>query len=347
MEQATQKLKKKAFELGFDLAGVTTFDCSNEVDRLQKWVESGHHAEMSYMKDRLDAYEDPNLVLDGVQSVLMLGTAYQTLDPVPPAPGEGCFSRYAWGTDYHNLIRKRLKKLSAYHRELFPEGHARGVVDTAPVLERHLAQKAGLGWIGKNNLLINDRFGSWIFLAGLLSTEPLTPDQPGPDSKCGSCRVCLNACPTGALAAPFTLDANRCLSYWLVENRGPIPLELRPLVGDRLFGCDTCQAACPANQGVEWSQETEFAPRSGCNPVQLREILRMTDQEFENRFAGTPIKRIGREGLLRNAAIVAGNRPTPSLELCLVDLLDSPSEIVREAAAWALAKYPPSRQGEP
>lgn len=340
MNQATEKLKQKAIQLGFDLAGVATLGKSDGVDRLREWIKSGKNAGMSYMSDRLDAYEDPNLVLDSVQCVLMLGTAYQTIDPALPSLGEGGFSRYAWGTDYHNLIRKRLKSLSAYHRELFPAGHARGVVDTAPVLERYLARKAGLGWIGKNNLLINDRFGSWIFLSGLLSTEPLTPDEvdfhKNSDQKCGSCQACLNACPTGALVAPCSLDACRCLSYWLVEHRGPIPLELRPLVDNRLFGCDTCQAVCPANREAQRSKEKEFFPRPGQHHVQLIEILQITDDQFQRRFAGTPIKRLGREGLLRNAAIVAGNRPTPSLRGPLTVLLDDPSETVRDAAAWAL-----------
>ena len=339
MDQATGKLKQKAIELGFDLAGVAVLGKSDGVERLRPWLESGKNAGMSYMSERLDAYEDPNLVLDGVRCILMLGTAYHTLEPAQLDSGEGCISRYAWGIDYHDLIRERLKLLSAYHRELFPNGHARGVVDTAPILERHFAKKAGLGWIGKNNLLINDRFGSWIFLSGLLSTESLTPDESGPDQKCGSCQACLNACPTGALVAPCSLDACRCLSYWLVENRGPIPLELRPLVDNRLFGCDTCQAVCPANRESQKSHEQAFFPRPGQYQVPLLDILQITEEQFNERFEGTPIKRIGREGLLRNAAIVAGNRPTPSLKEALTELLNSPSETVRDAAAWALNRF--------
>lgn len=339
MHQTTTKLKQKAFELGFDLAGCTTICKSDGVEQLQKWLKSGQNADISYMAERLDAYKNPNLVLDGAQSILMLGTAYHTLDPAQPKLGEGRFSCYAWGTDYHDLIRKRLKALAAYHRELFPSGHARGVVDTAPILERHHAKKAGLGWIGKNNFLINDEFGSWVFLSGLLSTEPLTPDEPGPDQKCGACQACINACPTGALLAPCSLDASRCLSYWLGEHRGPIPLELRPQVDNRLFGCDTCQSVCPANREAEKSTEEAFLPRPGQHPVDLVEILQITETQFEQRFTGTPIKRIGREGLLRNAAIVAGNRPTPSLKGPLVRLLlESPSETVREAVTWALQR---------
>lgn len=339
MRQATQKLKRKAIELGFDLAGVAVLGKSEGVERLREWLKSGGNAGMSYMSERLDAYEDPNQVLDGVQTILMLGTAYQTLNSPQTNPGEGRFSRYAWGTDYHDLIRIRLRALSEYHKELFPSGHARGVVDTAPILERYHAKKAGLGWIGKNNFLINDRFGSWIFLSGLLSTEPLTPDEPGPDQKCGDCQACLNACPSSALVAPCSLDASRCLSYWLVENRGPIPVELRPLVDNRLFGCDTCQSVCPANRKAQKCKEKEFFPRPGHYHVQLGEILQITEEQFQSRFAGTPIKRLGRDGLLRNAALVAGNRQDPSLKGCLVPLIDHSSETVRDAASWALERF--------
>ncbi|MHC4181213.1 MAG: epoxyqueuosine reductase [Planctomycetota bacterium] len=201
----TAALKQEAARLGFDLAGATPAARPPGIDRLKQWLADGHAGRMGYLADRAEAYEHPRYVLDGVKSVLMLGANYRTAEPVSPKSGQGRVSRYAWGTDYHELIRRRLHCLADFHRRLVPQARVRGVVDTAPLPERQFAQLAGLGWIGKNTLLLNEQFGSWIFLAALLTTEELDYDEPFGRGHCGSCRVCLDACPTGALIEPYRL----------------------------------------------------------------------------------------------------------------------------------------------
>ncbi len=247
-------------------------------------------------------------------------------------------SRYAWGTDYHEVIHEQLKKLAEFHRQVVPRSSVRGVVDTAPLLERSFAQQAGLGWIGKNTLLINEQFGSWIFLAALLTSEELqyatdirTELNSVPDglkirptnrptnnffpeiSRCGSCRACLDACPSGALLAPYCLDARKCVSYLTIESRGTIPLELRQACGDRLFGCDACQEACPWNHRTPKSSENKYKPRAGMNPVNLAELFALDEDAFRRRFRDTPLWRAKLNGLLRNAAVALGNQSNADL----------------------------------
>jgi epoxyqueuosine reductase len=308
----TAALKKKAFELGFDLAepaAIVEFD----IARLDDWISKGYAGEMRYFAERMEAYRNPNLVLDGVKSVLMLGMNYRTVEPIEPQAGQGRVSRYAWGEDYHTLIRERLNSLADFFRELEPSARCRGIVDTAPFPEKIYAAKAGLGWIGKNTTLISPQFGSWIFLAGLLTTVELEPASGATEAspivdRCGDCNRCVEACPTGALFAPYRLDARRCISYLTVEYRGDIPEELRRKMGNRLFGCDACQEACPWNHRTPATAETAFSPREGMNPVDLEAIDNLDEDSFRNRFRGSPIQRVKREGLLRNAGIAKENR---------------------------------------
>ena len=305
----TAALKEEATRLGFDLAGATPAAAPPGFDRFRQWLADGFAGDMHYLADRLDAYGDPGRLLDGVRSILVMAVNYRSVEPAAAGPGQGRVSRYAWGADYHDAIRRRLHALADFHRRLVPDGRVRGVVDTAPLLERQFAQRAGLGWIGKNTMLINERFGSWTFLAALLTTEELAYDEPATTGHCGSCRACLDACPTGALVEPYRLDARKCISYLTIESRGPIPAELRAACGDRLFGCDACQEACPHNGRTPSTAEPAFHPSPGMNPAELAELLALDEAGFRRRFRHTPLWRARREGILRNVGVVLENQP--------------------------------------
>jgi epoxyqueuosine reductase len=295
---------------------------------------------MHYLADRRDAYADPNRVLDGVRSIVMLAMNYRTAEPVTPDSGQGRVSRYAWGeADYHDLIHERLDLLSEFLKDRVPEARVRGVVDTAPLLEREFAQLAGLGWIGKNTLLLNRHEGSWFFLAALLTDIELTYDAPHEIDHCGTCRACLDACPTNAFPQPYVLDASRCISYLTIELRDAIPAELRIGMGEWVFGCDVCQDVCPWNSRAPLSRQQEFDARPNSNPMDLIGLFELDDAAFRERFRRTPLWRPRRRGLLRNAAIALGNRPTLLAISALVRGLNDDEPLVRGASAWALGQY--------
>jgi len=316
--QLTAALKAEARRLGFDLVGAAPAVDAPDWQRYREWIAAGRAGEMRYLVERVDQRRHPRSILPEVRSVLMLAANYRTVEPASEdrasedqtsaGRGRAVVSRYAWGRDYHDTLRERLRRLADFHRELTPDARMRGVVDTAPLLERDYARLAGLGWIGKNTCLINRRFGSWLFLAAMLTSEPLEYDEPDKTDHCGRCRRCLDACPTGALVAPYTLDARRCLSYATIELRGPIPESLKPALGSRLFGCDACQAVCPHNRRTPCSTETDFRPREGMNPVSLAEVESLTAEQFKRRFGATPLARAKLEGLLRNAAAIRTNQ---------------------------------------
>jgi epoxyqueuosine reductase len=265
---------------------------------------------------------------------------YRAAEPWPPASGEGRVSRYAWGTaDYHDVIHERLESLAGFLRSCVPAALARGVVDTAPLMEREFAQLAGLGWVGKHTLLINRTQGSWFFLAALLTDVELEYDSSHETDHCGTCRACLDACPTGAFPQPYVLDATRCISYLTIELRDSIPAELRPGLGDWLFGCDVCQEVCPWNSHAEPNGRVEFDPLGVNNPVELAKLFSMDDTAFRARFRHTPLWRPKRRGLLRNAAIVLGNRPIEAALPALIRGLNDLEPLVRGASAWALGRY--------
>jgi epoxyqueuosine reductase len=303
----TAALKKEALRLGFDLAGAAAAVAAPDFERLEAWLADGLAGEMRFFADRLDAYRHPCGVMEGVKSVLVLATNYRTVEPAGAGCGQARISRYAWGADYHEVLRARLRRLAEFHRRLVPAARVRGVVDTAPLFERRLAQLAGLGWIGKNTLLINRRLGSWLFLAALLTTEELDYDEPFAADYCGSCRACLDACPSGALVEPHRLDARKCISYLTIELRGAVPEDRRAACGDRLFGCDACQESCPWNRRTPATAEPAFYPRAGANPVELAELLALDEAAFRARFRHTPLWRARREGILRNAEMAAVN----------------------------------------
>lgn len=335
----TAELKAQARRLGFDLCGVCPAITPPGIERFQSWLAAGYAGEMRYLPDRATAYADPGHVLDGVRSIVMLAMNYRTAEPIQPQPGQGKVSRYAWGGDYHDLIRSRLDALADWLREKSPDAKVRGVVDTAPLLEREFAQLAGLGWIGKNTLLINKQIGSWFFLAALLTDLELQPDAAHETDHCGTCRACLDACPTGAFVDAYVLDARRCISYLTIELREEIPNELRRGVGDWLFGCDVCQDACPWNHRAPLSDEPAFQPTVEMNPIDLAALFELDDATFRVRFRHTPLWRAKRRGILRNAAIVLGNQPVESSLPALLRGLNDAEPLVRASCTWALGNF--------
>jgi epoxyqueuosine reductase len=341
----TIRLKEEAHRLGFDLVGATAAVEPEGFEHLRGWLDRGFAGEMRYLGDRLDAYRHPRHVLEGARSLLMLGIAYRTDEPAAAGPGTGRVSRYAWGQDYHDVIREKLHALADFHRELTPDASVRGIVDTAPLLEREFARRAGLGSIGKNTLLITPQFGSWVFLAALLTSEKLAYDAPEAVSRCGSCRACLDACPTGALCGPYQLDARRCVSYLTIELRGSVDEELRGPMGNRMFGCDACQEACPLNRQACQTKEEAFRPREESNPMDAIELLSLDEEAFRRRFRGTPLWRAKRQGLLRDAAIALGNTASdsPEARAALEAGVGDADPVVREACVWALSRYQDSQ----
>lgn len=333
------QVRRFSQDVGFDIVGITPAVSANGFADFQEWLNKGYAGEMQWMSRREAAYEHPSSVMQGVRSIVMVGINYRTDEPVPTEQGSARISRYAWNDiDYHDLIRDRLKQLANRLHDLIPGVRTRGIVDTAPLLERDFARQAGLGWQGKNTLLINKRLGSWMFLAALLIDVELEPDAPHEAYHCGTCTKCLDECPTDAFPEPGVLDSRRCIAYLNIELRNqPIPTEFRAGIGDWLLGCDVCQDVCPWNRKAP-AGHTEFKPSDGMNPINCRELLKLTDEEFDQRFGSTPLARPGRIGILRNAAIILGNQRDQASVSLLADLLTDESEIIRGAAAWSLGQ---------
>jgi len=338
--ELTREIKRRAADLGFSLCGICPALAPAGAARLDDWLAAGYAGEMNYLAGRRDAYNDPTHVLDGARSIVMLAMNYLTAEPIAPEAGQGRVSRYAWGdVDYHDLIRDRLNSLTDFLSQHVPTATARGVVDTAPLLEREFAQLAGLGWIGKNTLLLNRQQGSWFFLAAVLTDVELLYDTAHETDHCGTCRACLDACPTEAFPQPYVLDASRCISYLTIELRDAIPHQLRGKMGDWLFGCDICQDVCPWNNRAPQTAEPAFTPRPDNNPIDLIALFDLNDDAFRHRFRHTPLWRAKRRGLLRNAAIALGNRPTPAAIPALIRGLNDGEALIRGACAWALGRF--------
>ena len=335
----TEELKREALDLGFQSVGICPAVAPSGVVRFRQWLESGYAGEMHYLADRAEAYEHPRHVLDGVRSLILLTMNYNTPRPQDRPAGTGRVSRYAWGSaDYHDVIHASLKRLVKWLQLRVPGSRARGVVDTAPLLEREFAQLAGLGWVGKNTLLLNKHAGSWLFLAALLTDLELPYDEPHRADHCGRCRACLDACPTDAFVQPYVLDATRCISYLTIELRSPIPESLRSGMGDWVFGCDVCQDVCPWNHRTPVSARPEFQPDCQTDPLDLASLFDLDEEAFRRRFRKTPLWRAQRRGLLRNAAIVLGNQPTAQGTRALCQGLSDDEPLVRGACAWALGR---------
>jgi epoxyqueuosine reductase len=339
MSALETRIKLRARELGFELAGIAAATPADTFDQFRDWLAQGHAGEMTYLHRHAAARRHPAAVLPEVRSVVMVGMNYRPGgDDMPHPPGAGRVSCYAHGSDYHDVLRARLNQLLAWLQDEVPGCRGRGVVDTAPLLERDFARRAGLGWFGKNTMLLNKRHGSFFFLGALLLDLPLQPDAPHTTSHCGTCTACLDACPTSAFTAPGQLDARRCLSYLTIELRGPVPEPLRDRLGDWLFGCDVCQDVCPWNRKAPPGAEPALQPRADLVAVDPMELLGLSEVEFRHRFRGTALVRAKRRGLLRNAAIVLGNRRDPVALPALRRALDDPEPLVREAARWAIER---------
>lgn len=338
--ELTRKIKDKAIELGFPLVGVTNAVPPDHLDFFQNWLDSGYHASMDWMRTErsLERRSDPRKILPECQSILVLASPY----PAPRGNVKGGnIASYALNQNYHDVLEKRLKEMmKAIEGWVGVPVPNRWYVDTGPILEKELAMRSGLGWIGKNTTLINKDLGSYFFLSEILLGLELNTDHPITENYCGSCTRCLDTCPTGALKEPYILDANRCISYLTIEHRGEIPPELRSRMGDWIFGCDICQIVCPWNKPGEQSHSILEAllPREELTAINLIEELDLNQEQFSTRFKGSPIKRAKRRGYLRNVAIALGNRgekdAIPALEAAQKD----EEALVREAAAWALRK---------
>lgn len=340
-------LKREAKRIGFDQAGICPAVTPAGIHKFYEWLAAGYGGDMTYLADRAKAYEHPRYVLDGVRSLVILTMNYcDDASPATPA-GTGNVSRYAWGTrDYHDVIRKRLKQLIAFLNRAVPDSRSRGVVDTAPLLERELAQLAGLGWRGKNTLLISPNQGSWFFLAAVLTDLELEYDEPFSADHCGTCRACLDACPTGAFPQPYVLDATRCISYLTIERSASIPDSLRTGIGDWVFGCDICQQVCPWNRHAPGTHIEEFQPRPDLHPLSLAGLFDLDEDCFRQWYRGTPLWRTKRRGMLRNAAIVLGNQQDSSAIEPLGRGLHDHEPVVRGACAWALGRIPARRSAQ-
>lgn len=339
----TRKVKEEAYRLGFDLIGVTTPDPPPHAAAYVDWLALGRHGQMEYLaRERALALRlDPRQVLPGCRSVLVLGIRY----PVPNLIGErssrsrltGRISSYACGEDYHDVLLPRLHALvNSLERLLGRKVTYRPYSDTGPVLERDLAQRAGLGWIGKNTCLINPTLGSYFFLAEIFLDVALNPDEPFAEDRCGTCRRCIEACPTACIMPDRTIDAGRCISYLTIENKGEIPPDLRPLMADWIFGCDVCQMVCPWNRFARGEFDEAFAPRPEVAVPDLRVEISLTPADFNRKFRTSPIRRARRRGYLRNIAVALGNSCDPEALPALKKALEDREDLVRSHAAWAL-----------
>jgi epoxyqueuosine reductase len=340
MNTLAERLKDHARRLGFDLVGIAPATEPPGAESLRDWLAKGYAGEMRYMNRQETARQHPQSILPEVRSIVMVAMVYRQ-----PAMGNrqqdaltGRVSCYAQGTDYHDVMWRRVEELLAWVRQQEPECQGRAVVDTAPLLERDFARLAGLGWFGKNTMLLHKRLGSYFFLGALLLSLPLPADAPFETAHCGTCTACLDACPTQAFVGPGQLDARRCISYLTIELRRPIPQELRRPMGDWVFGCDICQDVCPWNRKAPVATESEFQSRDDLAAPDLLVLLRLSAIEFRRRFRGTAIKRTKRRGLLRNAAIALGNRGDLRAVPALIEALQDEEPLIRGAAAWALGE---------
>lgn len=323
-------IKGKALELGFSHAGICAVENGEDVPFLQQWLADGKHGSMKYLENskRLS----PREVLPGVRTIVVVGRNYRWPEG-SEQPQEAMISKYAWSQDYHRVLQPMLKELAEYIRQQ-GGGQTKAYVDTGPIVEKHWAQKAGIGWIGKHTNVLSRKGASWLFLGVVLTDLNLEPDEPARDH-CGSCTRCIEVCPTRAIVAPYVLDARLCISYLTIELRGSIPRELRPLIGNRIFGCDDCQDVCPWNR-FAFAGDPRFAPAPEVFDAKLRDYLRYTPEDFRRRFAGTNVLRAKYRGFIRNCLVAAGNSANPELRSEIERHTHSDDEMIREHAQWAL-----------
>jgi len=350
--QLAQDVKRWGSELGFQQVGISDVALDEAEQRLLEWLDRGFHGEMGYMARHGRRRSRPAELVPGTVRVVSA-----RLDYLPPEASEpwavlentelGFVSRYALGRDYHKMIRRRLERLANRIVERVGPFGYRAFADSAPVMEKALAEKAGLGWIGKHTNLLNREAGSWFFLGELYTDLPLPVDAPATEH-CGSCRACIDVCPTGAIVAPFQLDASLCISYLTIELRGPIPEPLRRPLGNRIYGCDDCQLVCPWNRFARVSSEPDFHVRNGLDAPHLAELFSWTEEEFRRLTEGSAIRRIGYECWLRNIAVALGNaNPSAAVQAALDARRNDPSPLVREHVLWALQEQRTKRSAKP
>lgn len=337
----SQRIKDFALAQGCDLVGIAPVAAFREMDYFPRWLEQGYDAEMGYLRRQLPKRLDPRQILPAAQSVIVVGVNYHTDHPLTSevqSKTRGWISRYAWGEEYHEVIGEKLKNFHEFlEKEIGGQYEGRYYVDTGPVLDRVFAKYAGIGWFGKNTCIINQQVGSWLFLGEIITNIVLQPDTPPPD-RCGTCRRCLEACPTEAILEPYVLDSNRCISYLTIEHRGAIAEDLRPAMGNHLFGCDICQDVCPWNRKAPNTDEAAFEPRPGNLAPGLEEIAVLDEPAFRARFRKSPIKRAKWRGLLRNALIAIGNSGEPALLHVVEKYVEHADVVVRETARWAATR---------
>jgi len=344
MKILANQIKTWGTELGFQQVGITDVDLTRYKPRFHAWLKQRFHGEMDYMAKHGRKRYQPDALIPGTVRVISV-----RLDYLPANTGMlkalqkneiAYLSRYALGRDYHKLMRKRLEKLAMKISNAIDTPDYRVFCDSAPVLEKPLAEKAGLGWIGKHTNLINAKAGSWFFLGEIFTDIPLPLDTPQTKSHCGSCKACMDICPTQAIVAPYQLDARRCISYLTIELRGSIPLELRPLIGNRIYGCDDCQIICPWNKFAKFTTENDFHPRHQLHQTDLITLFNWTEETFLKKTEGSAIRRIGYECWLRNIAVALGNGPkTEETKAALQQRLRYSSDLVREHVEWALTQF--------
>ncbi len=350
-DKLEHRLKAKAAELGFVACGIAHAGAAPRAgERLHQWLADGRHGDMIWMEERKHHRESPAGLWPEVRSVIALGMSYAPKDDPLRLANEGGVGRisvYAQGPDYHDVVKRQLKALGRWlaaeaGRDL-PPFDLKVFVDTAPVMEKPLAEAAGLGWQGKHTNLVSREHGSWLFLGAIYTTLDLQPDKGGVNT-CGSCDACQTACPTDAFPRPYQLDARRCISYLTIEHAGPIPQEFRAAIGNRIYGCDDCLAVCPWNKfAAAANANLAFHPRAELVAPELADILALDDASFRQVFAGSPIKRVGRDRMIRNALIAVGNGNDPGSIEAVVALLDDAAPVVRGAAIWALSRLDPDR----
>lgn len=344
MAELAERIRGWGQDLGFQQLGFSDIDLEDHEFHLNNWLSQGFHGDMEYMQRHGTRRSRPAELEAGTLRVISVRMDYMPqsaadIEALLLEPSKGVVSRYALGRDYHKLMRKRLQKLAHQIEAHTGSFGYRVFVDSAPVLEKALAEKAGLGWIGKHSNLINKKAGSWFFLGEIYTDLPLPVDSAA-DEHCGACTKCIDICPTRAIIAPYTVDARRCISYLTIELRGSIPEEFRPMMGNRIYGCDDCQLVCPWNRFSQPTQEQDFAPRHGLDAPQLIALFAWSEEQFLRRTEGSAIRRIGFESWLRNIAVALGNAPTSDTIIeALQGRLQYDSEMVREHVKWALNRH--------
>ncbi len=336
------RITAQAEALGFAVCGFASAgEDPLRAARLEQWLGEGHHGSMEWMEARSQQRRSPQGLWPQARSVIALGMSYAPAHDPLALEGSDTHARisvYAQGKDYHDVVKKRLKALARWLVAEAPEAQVKVFVDTAPVMEKPLGEAAGIGWQGKHTNLVSPTHGSWLFLGAIYTSLELAPAEPHRD-QCGSCRACLDACPTGAFPAPYKLDARRCISYLTIEHKGPVPEEFRNALGNRIYGCDDCLAVCPWNKFASEAQAIrEFLPRAELVAPRLAELLALDDAGFRSLFSGSPIKRIGRDRFVRNCLYAAGNSGNGALSAQVATLTVDPDPVVAEAAQWALTR---------